>query len=181
MRLVTMAVLAGALLLAGCGSGGSDGKAASASGTSGSGATTTSTTAATVANATVKVAKTSAGEEILVGANGMTLYLFEKDTGTTSACTGGCAAAWPALTATAPTAGPGITASKLTTASGQVPNQVVYNGHLLYFFASDTKPGDVNGTKVPAWYPVKPSGEKLDDDAPAGSSSTVKSVSGSGY
>jgi predicted lipoprotein with Yx(FWY)xxD motif len=113
--------------------------------------------------ALVTVASTPTYGQLLVGPNGHTLYLFEKDTGTTSACTGGCAPAWPALTAsTAPTGGAGVDMSKLSTASGQVPNQVVYNGHLLYFFAGDSAPGDLNGTKIPNWYPVAASGNKID-------------------
>src|SRR3954468_4288631 len=48
----------------------------------------------------VSVATDAKHGRVLVGANGHTLYLFEKDSGTTSACTGGCAAVWPGLTAT---------------------------------------------------------------------------------
>ena len=48
--------------------------------------------------ATVGVASTGLGQ-ILVDAQGRTLYLFQKDTGMTSTCTGACAAAWPPLRA----------------------------------------------------------------------------------
>ena len=54
--------------------------------------------------------------------------------------------------------------AKLSTANGEVPNQVVYNGHLLYFFAGDKAPGDITGTKIPNWYPVSPAGSKIDKD-----------------
>jgi predicted lipoprotein with Yx(FWY)xxD motif len=101
--------------------------------------------------------------KILVGSNGHTLYLFEKDQGTTSACLAACAANWPALTATGtPSVGAGITASKVSTASGQLPDQVVYNGHLLYFFARDAAAGDVNGVSIAGWYPVGADGNKID-------------------
>jgi predicted lipoprotein with Yx(FWY)xxD motif len=146
----------GVLALAGCGS---SKKAATSTTPTATSSTSTSTTVAP-ANATVQVA-TVAGDQILVGANGMTLYLFEKDSGTTSACTGTCAGVWPALTAASPKAGTGVDAAKLSTANGQTANQVVYNGHLLYFFSGDTKPGDVNGTRIASWYPVKPTGDKL--------------------
>src|SRR4051812_2845788 len=49
---------------------------------------------------------------ILVDSQGLTLYLFEKDSGTKSACFGGCAAAWPPVRASGkPTAGSGLNAS----------------------------------------------------------------------
>jgi predicted lipoprotein with Yx(FWY)xxD motif len=37
--------------------------------------------------------------QILVDSQGHTLYLFGKDTGTTTICAGGCPAAWPPLRA----------------------------------------------------------------------------------
>jgi len=101
---------------------------------------------------------------ILVDAQGRTLYLFEKDSGTTSACTGACAQIWPAVTAAAPTAGTGADAALLGTADGQVAHQVTYGGHLLYTYSGDGAPGDVKGTSIPDWYPVNPSGNKVDKD-----------------
>src|SRR5438128_435053 len=100
---------------------------------------TTATTAATTTTAppSVKVTQSSTQGAILTDTSGRSLYLFTKDTGTTSACTStGCVATWPAYTATGtPVAGAGLDASKLSTATGQVPNQVAYFGHLLYYFA----------------------------------------------
>jgi predicted lipoprotein with Yx(FWY)xxD motif len=101
---------------------------------------------------------------ILVDGQGRTLYLFEKDNGTTSACTGACAQTWPALTAAAPTPGTGADASLLATADGQVAKQVTYGGHLLYTYSGDAAPGDVKGVRIPGWYPVSPSGTKIDKD-----------------
>lgn len=115
------------------------------------------------AAATVQVADNPEFGEILVGPNGHTLYLFEKDQGTTTACTGNCAGVWPALSAAGePTAGDGVEAAKLSTVEGQVPNHVAYNGHLLYFFARDTAPGEVKGIDVEAWFPVNPAGDKVE-------------------
>ena len=114
---------------------------------------------------TVAVAENPAQGPILVDGQGRTLYLFEQDNGTTSACTGGCATAWPALTAAAqPTAGAGADGSLLGTANGQVPNQVTYGGHLLYTYSGDAASGDVKGVGIPGWYPVSPSGAKVDKD-----------------
>jgi len=84
---------------------------------------------------------------VLTDANGMTLYTFASDTAgaTTSACTGACAQAWPALTATGtPTAGPGVTGTLATISGGQVS----WNGHPLYRWMGDKKPGDTTGDGI---------------------------------
>ena len=58
-------------------------------------------------SATVDVARSGLGN-VLVDSRGRTLYLFKKDSGTKSACTGACARFWPPLRATGkPTAGTG--------------------------------------------------------------------------
>jgi predicted lipoprotein with Yx(FWY)xxD motif len=127
--------------------------------------------ARSAAPATVGVAQNPAQGSILVDGQGRTLYLFEQDKGTTSACTGACARMWPALITTAqPTAGAGADASLLGTAGGRV----TYAGHLLYTYSGDSAPGDVRGLGIPGWYPVGPSGAKVDNDADG-------SGSGSGY
>jgi predicted lipoprotein with Yx(FWY)xxD motif len=129
--------------------------------------------------AAVSVAQNPAQGAILVDSKGRTLYLFEKDNGTTSACTGACAQVWPAFTAGAsPAAGSGVDASKLATANGQVAQQVTYGGHLLYSYSGDAAPGDVKGVGIPNWYPVSPSGVKVDKED-AGTSSG--GGSGGGY
>jgi predicted lipoprotein with Yx(FWY)xxD motif len=117
---------------------------------------------------TVMVADNPTLGNILVDSNGMTLYLFLKDNGTTTACTGTCAQNWPALTNASPSAGSGTEASMLGTASST--NQVTYNGHLLYTFVKDVNPGDVNGEGLQnAWYAVSPTGEAIKpaSDAPS--------------
>src|SRR5690348_12271729 len=68
-----------ALAAAGCGGSST---AAPGSGPSGSGA------------AVIKAAHTFLGS-VLTDGKGITVYLFEKDTGTTSTCYGQCAKAWP--------------------------------------------------------------------------------------
>lgn len=99
---------------------------------------------------------------ILADARGRTLYLFEQDMGTRSACTGAYAQTWPAFAAAGDLAGgQGVTMAKLGTADGQVPNQVTYAGHLLDYFAGDQAPGDVNGASIPDWFAVGPDGNKV--------------------
>ena len=105
--------------LAGCGGGGS--KAAPAPPKTASGGP-----------ATVGVANVALGK-ILVNSQGRTLYLFQKDSGTTSACTGACAVNWPPLRASGkPTFGSGVNSSLVaTTTRSDGKPQVTYNGHPL--------------------------------------------------
>jgi predicted lipoprotein with Yx(FWY)xxD motif len=138
-----------------------------ACGSSHSGKTQAGGVGSTQPAATVTVAQNPAQGAILTDGSGRTLYLFEQDHGTTSACTGSCAQIWPAFTAgsgAAPTAGSGLDAAKLGTANGQVAGQVTYAGHLLYHYSGDTAPGDVKGVGIPNWYPVAPSGDKVDKE-----------------
>ena len=157
-RAIVAVVLAGGLALAACGS---DSSSKTSSG--GNSSTTTRSTVVSKQSASVDLAETSLGK-VLVDGDGLTLYLFTNDTGTTSACTGGCLAAWPPLVAKGtPTVGSGLDKSKLTTApqAGGI-TQVAYNGHLLYRFATDKAPGDVNGQKVGGtWFVVDSSGNAI--------------------
>jgi predicted lipoprotein with Yx(FWY)xxD motif len=112
---------------------------------------------------TVNVATSPLGQ-ILIDAEGRTLYLFMNDTPNTSACTGGCAQTWPPLIVTgAPTGGLGVEASKLgTTSRTDGGTQVTYNGHPLYHFSSDSAPGDTKGQGVGGnWFVVSPQGEPI--------------------
>ena len=116
----------------------------------------------------VSVANSPLGR-ILVGANGRTLYLFTKDSGTKSACSGACAAAWPPLQANGkPAVGSGASAALVGTTGGA---QVTYNGHPLYFFVKDQKPKDTNGEGVTAfggsWFAVSAAGDRVSPPAPA--------------
>src|SRR5436309_15689971 len=47
--------------------------------------------------ASISTHKTSLGN-VLAGRDGRSLYLFEKDHGTTSSCSGACASLWPPVT-----------------------------------------------------------------------------------
>ncbi len=98
---------------------------------------------------------------ILVDTNGRTLYIFELDKGTTSACTAACSQVWPGFAAPTPSAGPGLAMAELGNAAGQVPSQVTYNGHLLYYFAGDKAPGDTKGVGIKDWFPIGPDGNKV--------------------
>jgi predicted lipoprotein with Yx(FWY)xxD motif len=145
----TPAVLAiPALLLAACGSSTSPGSASAmstpssmSSGMSSNG----SSGMMSSGTATLIKVKTSIGP-VLADAKGFTLYWYSKDTRMTSACTGGCATAWPPVTGK-PAAGMGVRLTgkfgTITRAGGIV--QATYKGHPLYTYAGDTAPGQVKG------------------------------------
>jgi predicted lipoprotein with Yx(FWY)xxD motif len=91
---------------------------------------------------------------------GKTLYFFTKDTSGASTCTGTCLANWPAFSAD-PVVAPSVLKptdfSVLTRSDGA--KQVSYMGRPLYYFAADTKPGDIKGEGVNnVWYVANVSG-----------------------
>lgn len=96
----------------------------------------------------------------LVATNGMTLYLYTKDTANVTNCYDQCAIAWPPYTVSATTALSGIagitgTISTVTRKDGAL--QLAYNGVPLYFWQKDIKPGDTTGQNVGGvWFVVKP-------------------------
>jgi predicted lipoprotein with Yx(FWY)xxD motif len=129
---------------------------------------TTPQTKAPPAPPTVAVGNSGLGN-ILVDSQGRTVYMFGADSGTTSACTGACAAAWPPVQATGtPTAGSGANTALV---GGNGTNQVTYNGHPLYTFSGDNQAGDTNGEGRVAfggtWSALSPAGDPI--SAPASS------------
>lgn len=96
------------------------------------------------------VSMSSAG--YFVGPNGLTLYVFDKDTAGKSNCQAGqCLQNWPPLTAAngAISLGTGLTASDFNTiARDDGSAQVTFKNIPLYFFAGDSAPGDKNGDGV---------------------------------
>lgn len=141
------------LVLAGCGGGAGHNASAPSAG----------------AAAKHAVVKTRTGDlgTYLVDGRGRTLYLFEKDTGRRSRCSGACAQDWPPLiTRERPEAEGGAKASLLSTrrrANGS--RQVLYNGHPLYRYVADGAPGDTNGQGANAfgarWYVLSRAGRAI--------------------
>ncbi|MBI5287940.1 MAG: hypothetical protein HY873_03085 [Chloroflexi bacterium] len=128
--------------------------AAAAPTTAATAAATAATDATPAAGATV-----SMGTAGLVDSRGFSLYLFANDVADsgTSACSGGCIAAWPALTAEgALTAGAGVTGELGTITRDDGTVQVTYKGLPLYFFANDKAAGDTNGKDIPNWSLAQP-------------------------
>jgi predicted lipoprotein with Yx(FWY)xxD motif len=149
-----------ALAAAGCGGDDND---------NGGGTTAASESSKTASGQAATIAAQSEGNlgTILVDSNGLTIYLFEKDSGTKSSCFGGCAAAWPPVRASGkPTVGSGLTASLIgTTPRSDGQAQVTYNGHPLYLFAGDQKSGDTNGQGLTefggSWFALNSAGEPV--------------------
>jgi predicted lipoprotein with Yx(FWY)xxD motif len=120
------------------------------------------TASAPVTTYTLKVANNPTLGSYLTDQDGRTVYVFTKDTTTTSVCNGGCAKAWPPLEGLG-AAGTGVDASLIGTGSRQDGSkQVTYKGMLLYYWAGDTKPGDINGQNVQGvWFVISPSGDLI--------------------
>jgi predicted lipoprotein with Yx(FWY)xxD motif len=159
VALPAAAVFMSALVLAACGSG---------SGANGVAPPKTTTGAP----ATIGPAKTSLGR-ILVDSHARTVYLFKGDVGTRSACSSACAQSWPPLLAHGrPRIGSGANASLLgTVRRSDGTLQVTYNGHPLYRFAQDRKPGDFAGQGLTAfgarWFTVSAVGNQLTSSPPS--------------
>jgi predicted lipoprotein with Yx(FWY)xxD motif len=108
------------------------------------------------------------GHILAAGGEKRTVYLFEGDHGSTSACSGACAQAWPPVTTQgSPKAGAGAVAAALGTITrSDGGKQVTYKGHPLYFFTGDSSSGEAKGEGVSAfgadWYVLAPSGKKVD-------------------
>ncbi len=93
---------------------------------------------------------------MLVGPNGMTLYVFDSDTANSgkSACNGPCATNWPPLMA-ADADKP--TGNYMIVTRDDGKKQWAIKGKPLYFWAKDSKPGDKTGDGVnKVWHIVKP-------------------------
>src|SRR3954454_4719025 len=115
-------------------------------------AVASNTTAAKAKSPTLKLRKTSYGK-ILVDSKARTLYAFGHDKKDKSRCSDQCAKFWPPATAPKkPTVGSGIAKSKLKVIKrGDGSKQLSYNGHPLYRYVGDGKPGDTNGENITAF------------------------------
>jgi predicted lipoprotein with Yx(FWY)xxD motif len=164
-----------ALLLAGCGGTKSTTSAASSSpysetqSTAASASTTGSTSTLATAGMVIASKHGKIGTILAAGPKRLTIYLYEADKGSTSACSSACAQTWPPVTTSgAPMAAGGAIAADLGTITrSDGTKQVTYNGHPLYYYAQDKDSGDAYGQGVKsfgaAWYALKPSGVKLDN------------------
>jgi predicted lipoprotein with Yx(FWY)xxD motif len=167
-NLISAAVITAGIALAAtaCSSGSSSGSTAAATPAASSASASSSMTATAIDLQSVS----GIDGKFLADGQGRALYLFEADKGSTSTCTGACAATWPPVTAsTMPMAGGGVSQSLLgTTKRADGTEQLTYNGHPLYYFSADTGSGMAKGQGTKAfgadWYVVNAKGSKIDDD-----------------
>jgi len=116
--------------------------------------------------AVVKVGSTGLGR-VLVDAKGKTLYLWAHDRTAKSTCYGDCAEYWPPLITNGKPSAIGGANAKLvgTTRRTDGRIQVTYNGHPLYDFVQDTKPGLAKGEGLTGfggrWDPVSAAGRAV--------------------
>ena len=162
--LATLAAAATLTLVTACSSTTSAGAPAASTSSAPSATASTSASASASMAATnvteLKTMTTSLGD-IVVDGNGMVLYMFTKDTqgAQTSACTGACAAIWPAAMADSTPTLTGVTGAVtlIPTASGG--KQVALNGWPLYYYSKDKAAGDTLGQGVGSiWYVLDASG-----------------------
>ncbi|HXP19897.1 MAG TPA: hypothetical protein VN840_09665 [Streptosporangiaceae bacterium] len=172
--LATGLMVVAALLLAACGSSSSSGSSPSATATGNS-------PVAAGSGSGIKTLSTSIGT-VLTNSKGMTLYWFAPDTATKSNCNGSCATFWP------PVMGPVSAASGVslpgkfgTITRSDSSVQATYDGHPLYTYSGDSKPGQTSGNGLNAsgglWTAMTPSAAAPGKAAPSPSSSS----SGGGY
>ena len=167
--LAAVAALALAIVAVGCGGDGDNGDNSAGGGGGIYGGGGTKTTASGGGSGVVSVANNPKLGQILVDDKGMTLYLFEKDKGGKSSCSGACAATWPPLTTSGqPKPENGAKSSLIsTTKRDDGTTQVVYNNWPLYTYVADQKPGDTTGHDLDQfgaeWYALTPAGVKAKD------------------
>lgn len=149
-------VFAGSLLFAACG-GSSDGAADAASEASSAAATSEASSEAT---ASVVTSASSSLGEILVDANGMTLYGFTQDSKGTSTCEGGCAAAWPPVLLDSADLPAGLDSAVFSVIERSDGTHQLQAGKWpLYLYAADSAVGDTTGQAAnDVWFVVDPQG-----------------------
>jgi len=84
----------------------------------------------------------SAKGRVLTNDQGMTLYVFDKDSPGKSACNSSCAGIWPPLMTAAASMAMG---DYTIVARDDGSKQWAYKGRPLYNWKNDKKPGDITG------------------------------------
>ena len=127
-----LTLLVAAVALAACGSN--------------SDSSTTATTASASGGETVGTASVGGAGDVLVDANGLTLYTPAEEAGGKIECVGACTKIWLPLTASGtPTAAPGVDAKLTTIKRPDGTMQVAADGAPLYTFTEDTGAGSAAG------------------------------------
>jgi predicted lipoprotein with Yx(FWY)xxD motif len=133
----------------------------------GGAATTLPSPPTTDAQLTLTVQRTPAGP-ILATGTGATLYDFGPDTRNRSTCLNdGCVYQWPPLVVHGPIlVGAGVNRALVGTLHRPGGStQLSYNGHPLYTYVLDVKPGMITGQAIDQdggpWYVLNPAGNEI--------------------
>ena len=106
----------------------------------------------------VKVAHVGTLGNILVTARGFALYRWSKEKPGQIKCTGTCAIVWPPLLlhggAAAPKSVSGVPGTFGVIVRPDKTRQLTYNGHALYTYTSDVRPGVAYCQGVDGWYVI---------------------------
>jgi predicted lipoprotein with Yx(FWY)xxD motif len=145
----------------------------------------TKTQSPAAAGSAVSLKQTSVGK-VLVDADGRTLYLFAGDRPNVGTVSAAGLAIWPPFTAPAlPRATGGVAAGQLGTATGTSgATQITYNGHPLYYYVRDHKPGQILGQALnqfgARWYVLSAAGAAI-TSAPKSAAARAPAATGSSY
>lgn len=163
----------GVLVVTGCGGGGSSSTHGESSASSGKAMT-------------VSAGEVSGLGTVLVDSEGLTVYEFAKDKGSTSSCYGACARNWPPVLTEAKPSGEGELASQLgTTRRNDGTTQVTFAGRPLYTYAGDSAAGEANGNGLTffggKWSAMDESDEAVSGTGGGESAEETSESSGGGY
>jgi predicted lipoprotein with Yx(FWY)xxD motif len=174
-----------ALLAAACSSAGSSSPAASSTPAGASAPSSAPASGgASASGATVITTASSSAGTFLTSGSGRAIYLWAKDAGGMSACTGACASAWPPVTGTATAAGSAKASDLGTITRSDGTKQVTYDGHPLYYFVGDSGPGTASGQGSDnfgaKWWLVSPAGSDITASVSSFRVGSSSGTSGSG-
>ena len=145
------ALLAVAAVLAACGSGSSYG-----GGSSGKSSSSPSGASAAKSDVVTKAKKAKVGN-VIVDAQGRTLYRFTAEAQGVPVCTGACVGTWPPAVVANAAGLPKHVATVKRPDGGKL--QLTYDGHPLYRYAGDQSTADANGEGVGGqWFVLKAGG-----------------------
>lgn len=111
------------------------------------------------------------GHRVVVDAVGLPVYFYTEDKPgeAKSACLGGCATLWPAVTSAQEPTLQGITAKVGSIPAANGGSQITLNGLPIYYYAKDTAAGEANGQGVAGvWYLIAPDGSMVTAGSPSG-------------
>ena len=95
------------------------------------------------------------GKEIYANSAHLTVYVYDKDNGSTSGCYSGCARAWPPVLLSS---GAQVQAPLGTTRRTDGTTQITLNARPVYTYVGDANPGEDNGNGLGGIWHVIPVG-----------------------